>query len=179
MEYAPVNPEGIEREAYEAALEKCFISGGWLFNQSMLDVWFDLDGFVVKIPAGTRLRPEGWAHVRNLVSGMETEEFYGCTAPVNRCGFKFLSGHKLYIYNDLVVFSPDSARAQGGYIGPPGRTLEEHIALINTMKLDKVTIIAGDLSFLPRCPVCAPSAFNLHRAWTGSWTFPRFTSFPI
>ena len=152
MEYTPVYPEGIDWETYEAALENCVLGGGWLLNQSQLDVWFDLDGFVVKVPAGTKVRPDGWTHVRNLVSGMETEEFYGCTAPVNRCGFKFLSGHKLYIYNDLVVFSPDSARAQGGYIGPPGRTLEEHIALINTMKLDKATIIAGDLSFVPRCP---------------------------
>lgn len=152
MAYTPVYPEGMDRETYDAALEKCILGGGWMFNQSELDVWYDFDGFVVKVPAGTRVRPDGWTHVRNLVSGMETEEFYGCQSPVNRCGFKFLSGHKLYIYNDLVVFSPDSARAQGGYIGPPGRTLEEHIVLINTMKLQKATIIASDLSFIPRCP---------------------------
>lgn len=63
-----------------------------------------------------------------------------------------MGGGKLYIYNNLLVYSPDSARANGCYYSPPGRTLEEHIALINTMKLEKATIIADDLCFLPRCP---------------------------
>ena len=152
MEYTPVYPEDVAREAYEAALGKCVFGGGWLFNQSDLDVWFDFEGFVVKIPAGTRVRPDGWTLVRNQVSGMDTEEFYGCQSPVNRSGFKFVGGGKLYIYDNLLVYSPDSARADVGYYGPPGRTLEEHIALINTMKLEKATIIADDLSFLPRCP---------------------------
>lgn len=152
MAYTPVYPEGVDRAACDAALAQCVMEEGWLFNRSDMDVWYAFDGFEVKVPAGTKIRPGGWEHVRNLVSGMDTEEFYGCQAPVNRCGFKFVSGYKLYIYNDLVVYSPDSARADGGYIGPPGRTLEEHIALINTMKLDKATIIAEDLDFLPRCP---------------------------
>lgn len=47
-------------------------------------------------------------------NSIDREEFYGCTAPVNRNGFKFVSGHQRYIYNDLVVFSPDSARAGAG-----------------------------------------------------------------
>ena len=152
MEYTPVYPDGVAREVYEAALEKCVMGGGWLFNQSDMDVLFDFEGFVVKVPAGTRVRPHGWSHVRNQVSGMGTEEFYGCQSPVNRSGFKFVGGGKLYIYDNLLVYSPDSARAAVGYYGPPGRTLEEHIALINTMKLEKATIIADDLSFLPRCP---------------------------
>ena len=38
MEYTPVYPEGVAREAYEAALAKCVFGGGWLFNQSDLDV---------------------------------------------------------------------------------------------------------------------------------------------
>lgn len=152
MEYVPVYPEGVAPEAYEQALEKCVFDGGWLFNQSDMDVWIDFEGFVVKVPAGTRVRPDGWTYVRNQVSGMDTEEFYGCQSPVNRSGFKFVGGGKLYIYDNLLVYSPDSARATVGYYGPPGRTLEEHIALINTMKLEKATIIAEDLGFLPRCP---------------------------
>ena len=139
-------------DVYNAALEKCVLDGGWLSNQSDMDVWFDFDGFVVKVPAGTRVRSDGWTHVRNQVSGMDTEEFYGCQSPVNRSGFKFISGDKRYIYDNLLVYSPDSARATVGYYGPPGRTLEEHIALINTMKLEKATIITEDLGFLPRCP---------------------------
>lgn len=94
---------------------------------------------------------DDWDQICRAVSDMDTEEFYGCAAPVNRCGFKFVSGHKLYIYNDLVVWSPDSAVANA-YYSHRERTLEEHIALINAMQLDKATIIAGDLSFLPRCP---------------------------
>ena len=152
MEYVPVYPEGVAPEAYEQALEKCVFDGGWLFNQSDMDVWIDFEGFVVKVPAGTRVRPDGWTYVRNQVSGMGTEEFYGCQSPVNRSGFKFISGDKRYIYDNLLVYSPDSARATVGYYGPPGRTLEEHIALINTMKLEKATIIAEDLDFLARCP---------------------------
>ena len=152
MAYTPVYPDGIDREAYEAALERCIFGGGWLFNQSSMDVWYDFDGFEVKIPAGTKIRPDGWTHVRNLVLDMDSEEFYGCPSPISRCGFKFDTGYKRYIYNNLVVFSPDSARSMYGRIGPPGRTLEEHIALINTMKLDKATIIAEDLKFVPRCP---------------------------
>lgn len=152
MAYTPVYPEGIDRAAYEKALESCVMGGGWLFNQSSMDVWFDFDGFVVKIPAGTKVRPDGWTLVRNQVLDMDTEEFYGCQSPVNRSGFKFVGGGKLYIYNNLLVYSPDSARADAGYYGPPGRTLEEHIALINTMDLEKATIIADDLRFLPRCP---------------------------
>lgn len=152
MTYTPIYPEGIDHNAYEAALEQCVFGSGWLFNQSGMDVWYDFDGFIVKIPAGTKIRPDGWTHVRNLVADMDTEEFYGCQSPVNRCGFKFRGSGKLYIYDKLIVFSPDSARAQGSYIGPPGRTLEEHIALINTMELQKACIIAGDLGFVPRCP---------------------------
>ena len=39
VEYTPVYPEGVAREAYEAALGKCVMEGGWLCNQSELDVW--------------------------------------------------------------------------------------------------------------------------------------------
>lgn len=145
-------PETPNPEAYRQAMEKVVITGHWLFNQSEMDLWFEVDGFTLKVPAGKRILCTGWDQVRRCVGNMETEEFYGCAAPVGRCGFKFVSGHKLYIYNDLVVFSPDSARASGGYYGPPERTLEEHIALINAMKLEKATVIAENLSFLPRCP---------------------------
>ena len=151
MEYTPVYPEDIAREAYEAALEKCVFGGGWLFNQSDMDVWFDFEGFVVKIPAGTRVRPDGWTLVRNQVLDIDTEKIYACPTPVTRSGFKFCNNRR-YIYNILVVFSPDTAGSTTSYFGVPGRTLEEHIALINTMKLDKAMIIAEDLSFLPRCP---------------------------
>ena len=34
MAYTPVYPEGIDRAAYEKALEGCVMGGGWLFNQS-------------------------------------------------------------------------------------------------------------------------------------------------
>ena len=145
-------PEHIDRDLYSSALDQCVISGDWLLNNSGMDVFFEIDGFEIRIPAGNRIRCAGWEQVRQSVANMEQEEFYGYAAPVDRCGFKFVTGHKLYIYNDLVVFSPDSARASGGYYGPPERTLEEHIALINAMKLEKTTIIAKDISFLPRCP---------------------------
>ena len=145
-------PEHIDRDLYASALAQCVISGDWLLNNSGMDVFFEIDGFEIRIPAGNRIRCTGWVQVRQSVADMEQEEFYGYAAPVDRCGFKFVTGHKLYIYNDLVVFCPDSARACGGYYGPPERTLEEHIALINAMKLEKTTIIAKDISFLPRCP---------------------------
>lgn len=151
MAYTPVYPEGIDRAAYEKALESCVMGGGWLFNQSSMDVWFDFDGFTVKIPAGTKVRPDGWTLVRNQVLDIDTEEIHACPTPVTRSGFKFCNKRR-YIYNILVVFSPDTAGSTTSYFGVPGRTLEEHIALINTMKLDKAMIIAEDLSFLPRCP---------------------------
>lgn len=151
MELKEIYPEGIDRDAYGRAMELAVVAGNWLLNQSGMDLWFEVDGFTLKVPAGKRSMISGWDHVRRCVENMETEEFYGCAAPVSRCGFKFVTGHKLYIYNDLVVWSPDSATA-GAYYGPRERTLEEHIALINSMKLEKATIIAEDLSFLPRCP---------------------------
>lgn len=152
MTIQEVYPENIDRELYSQALDQCVITGHRLFNQSTMDVWFEIDGFIIKVPAGKRILCTGWDQVRRCVEDMDQEEFYGCAAPVGRCGFKFLAGHKLYIYNDLLVFSPDSARAGIGYYGTPERTLEEHIALINAMQLDKATIIAEDLNFLPRCP---------------------------
>lgn len=144
--------EATNSDTHRQAMEKVVITNQWLFNHSDIDLWFEVDGFTLKVPAGKRSLIAGWDQVRRCVEEMETEEFYGCAAPVSRCGFKFVSGHKLYIYNDLVVFSSDSAHASGGYYGPPERTLEEHIALINAMKLEKATVIADNLSFLPRCP---------------------------
>lgn len=152
MEYTPVYPDGVAREAYEAALEQCVFGGGWLFNQSHMDVWFDFEGFVVKVPAGTRVRPDLWENTRRLIEDMYTEEHYGCPYPVARNGFKFISSHKLYIFDELVVFSPDSARHWSMRYGRPERTLEEHITLINTMGLDRITVVAENLRFLPRCP---------------------------
>lgn len=122
-----------------------------MYNHSSTDVWYLLDDFLVKIPAGQRILCDGWNQVRSSVENMDQEEFYGCHSPVARCGFKFLKGDKLYIHNNLLIFSPESARASS-YYGHCERTLEEHIALINTMKLERATIIAEDLSFLPRCP---------------------------
>ena len=145
-------PEHIDRDLYASALAQCIISGDWLLNNSGMDVFFEIDGFEIRIPAGNRIRCTDWAQVQQSVGAMGQEEFYGCERPVNRYGFKFLSDEKLYIYDSLLVFCPDSARACGGYYGPPERTLEEHIALINAMKLEKTTIIAKDISFLPRCP---------------------------
>lgn len=152
MEFVPVFPEGIERDVYYAALDKCVMGGGWLFNQSDLDVWFDFDGFVVKVPAGTRMRPDGWENIRRLLADRHTEKFYGHPYPVPRSGFLFISNHIVNIFDSLVVFSPDSARHWSLLYGQPQRTLEEHIALINGMGLDRITVVAEDLSFLPRCP---------------------------
>ena len=84
MEYTPVYPDGMAWEVYEAALEKCVMGGGWLFNQSHMDVWFDFEGFVVKVPAGTRVRPDLWENTRRLIEDMYTEEHYGCPYPVAR-----------------------------------------------------------------------------------------------
>ena len=81
MEYTPVYPEGAAREAYEAALEKCVMDDGWLCNQSDMDVWFDFEGFVVKIPARTRVRPDGWTHVRNQVPAWGPRNFTAARAP--------------------------------------------------------------------------------------------------
>ena len=152
MALTPVYPEGIGHNAYEAALEQCVFGGGWLFNQGDMDVWYDFDGFVVKIPAGTKAQPDGWKNIRRLVEEMHTEEFYGHPYPVSRNGFQFISNHKLYIFDSLVVFSPDSARHWSLLYGQPQRTLEEHIALINGMGLDRITVVAEDLTFLSRCP---------------------------
>lgn len=152
MEFTPVFPEGIERDDYDAALDQCVIGGGWLFNQSDVDVWFDFDGFVVKVPAGTKLRPDGWENIHRLVENRHTEKFYGQPYPISRNGFLFISNHIVNIFDSLVVFSPDSARHWSLLYGQPQRTLEEHIALINGMGMDRVTVVAEDLSFLPRCP---------------------------
>ena len=119
MTYTPVYPEGIDRNAYDAALEQCVFGGGWLFNQSGTDVWYDFDGFTVKIPAGTKVQPDGWKNIRRLVDEMHTEEFYGHPYPVSRDGFQFISNHKLYIFDSLVVFSPDSARHWSQLYGQP------------------------------------------------------------
>lgn len=173
-----VNPETVDYTRYADALEQCVIDGNWLFNQSELDVWFDIDGFTVKVPAGTRILCTGWDQIRHSVENMEQEEFYGCSAPVNRGGFKFRTGHKLYIYNDLIVFSPDTAQADGMYYGGPERTLEEHIALINTLKLDKATVIAEDLSFLPRCPSIKHLSIQHARGQTAELDFSPLYELP-
>ena len=152
MAVKPIYPEGIDQTAYHAALELCECAGNWLFNRSDLDVWYEIDGFPIKIPAGTRVLCTGWDQVRRAVEEMGTEEFYGCTGPVGRNGFKFIGGDKRYIYDRLVVFSPDTATHWSRRFGLPERTLEEHIALINTMGLDRITVVAEDLSFLLRCP---------------------------
>ena len=152
MAYTPVYPEGIDRAAYEKALESCVMGGGWLFNQSGMDVWFDFDGFTVKIPAGTKVRPDGWENIRSLVEQRHTEKIYGQAYPVSRSGFQFVSNHLVNVFDSLVVFSPDSARHWSILYGQPQRSLEEHIALINGMGLDRVTVVAEDLSFLSRCP---------------------------
>lgn len=152
MSIHAVYPMNVDRASYEQALEQCVTAGNWLFNRSSQDVWFSIDDFEIKIPAGKRILCTGWDQVRRAVEEMDTEELYGCRPPVGRCGFKFVGGDKLYIYDRLVVFSPDTATHWSRIYGLPERTLEEHIALINTMGLDRITVVAEDLSFLLRCP---------------------------
>ena len=152
MTIQAIYPSGIDPKAYEQAQKQCVIEGNWLYNQSEIDVWFVIDGFTIKVPAGSRTLCTGWDQIRHSVAHMDQEEFYGCHAPVNRGGFKFVSVRKLYIYDNLVVYSPETARAPGGFYGSSERTLEEHIALINEMKLEEATIIAENLDFLPHCP---------------------------
>lgn len=152
MDMKPIYPEGIDREAYDKALESCVLAGHRLFNQSDMDVWYDIEGFPIKIPAGTHILPDGWDQVRRLLEDRHTEKIYGTPGPVVRGRFRFTRGRTVNIFDRLVVFSPDSARHWSILYGRPERTLEEHIALINTMGLDDITVVAEDLEFLPRCP---------------------------
>lgn len=151
MAIQAIYPEDIDTEIYTEALAQCTVTDNWLSNQSKIDVYFDIDGFEIKVPAGKRVLHTGWDLIQQSVENMHHEEFYGCTTPVGRSGFKFLSGNRLYIYDNLLVFSPDHVQSRFGYFGVSERSLEEHIALINTMQLEIATIVAENLSFLPRC----------------------------
>lgn len=137
MAIREIYPKHIDNALYSNALKQC-----------IMDLWFEIDGYTLKVPAGQRSSLTGWD---TLALEMETlrSEFYG-RASVYRGGFQFVSSVDLYIHDALVVFSPDGSRC-GGYFSHH-RTLEECIALINRHKLEKVVIIGSDLTFLSRCP---------------------------
>lgn len=142
-------PDNIHTEKYRDALQKAVVTDHWLFNQSNMDLWFDICGFKLRIPARQRCSLSGWEQV---IRDMETlnQPFYCASQGVYRGGFQFAGTGEMYIYDALVVFSPDGSRC-GGYYSHR-RTLEECIALINRFQLEKVIIIGDDLSFLVRCP---------------------------
>ena len=138
-----------DQNAYNQAMDQLVMAGNWIFNRSDMDLWVETDGYTLKIPAGKRTTLTGWD---TLTRDMETlrDEFYGVQGGVYRGGFQFVGSGEMYIYDSLVVFSPDGSRCGGYY--QHHRTLEECIALINRFKLEKIHVIGFDLSFLLRCP---------------------------
>lgn len=149
MDIKAIYPDNVPIQEYQTALENVVVTDHWLLNQSDLDVIFQIHGFTLRIPAGNRCSLTGWDQVER---DMETlhDEFYGAAQGVYRGGFQFVGTGEMYIYDALVVFSPDGSRC-GSYYSHQ-RTLEECIALINRFQLEKVVIIGDDLSFLSRCP---------------------------
>lgn len=149
MQAKALYPDNIQAEEYRDALQKAVFTDHWIFNQSDMDLWFDICGFNLRTPAGKRCSLTGWDQV---IRDMDTlyQPFYGAAQGVYRGGFQFAGTGEMYIYDALVVFSPDGSRC-GGYYSHH-RTLEECIALINRFQLEKVIIIGDDLSFLSRCP---------------------------
>ena len=149
MDIQAIYPEGIPTDIYQDALQKAVFTEHWLLNQSDMDLYFDICGFRLRLPAGKRCSLTGWEQV---LCDMETlhQPFYGASQGVFRGGFQFAGTGEMYIYDALVVFSPEGSRC-GGYCSHH-RSLEECIALINRFQLEKVIIIGDDLSFLSRCP---------------------------
>lgn len=149
MKVSPIFPAGVQADEYQSALQQAVLTDHWIFNQSDMDLWFDICGFTLKIPAGKRSSLTGWEQV---IADKDTlhQPFYGASQGVYRGGFQFAGTGEMYIYDALVVFSPDGSRCGGYYTHH--RTLEECIALINRFRLEKVVIIGDDLTFLSRCP---------------------------
>lgn len=149
MDIQALYPEGIPMDKYRDALQKAVFTEHWLINQSDMDLYFDICSFHLRLPAGKRCSLTGWDQV---VRDMETlhQPFYGASQGVYRGGFQFAGTGEMYIFDALVVFSPEGSRC-GGYYSHH-RSLEECIALINRFQLEKAIIIGDDLSFLSRCP---------------------------
>jgi len=73
-------------------------------------------------------------------------------ACMNRDGFIFHLGGTPAVFDDLIVRNPIDAKLWAPKPDFSSRTFEEHIQLINEHKLEKVTIICNDLSFILSCP---------------------------
>lgn len=68
-------------------------------------------------------------------------------------GFVFIPGQtNSPIFDRLLIRIPQRARSDHWEPGYSCRTLEEHIALINELNLEKVKLICADISFLQDCP---------------------------
>lgn len=56
------------------------------------------------------------------------------------------------VFDAILVRNPQNAPCSCPLLPCSERTLEEHIALINNLKLEKAVIIANDISFIKKCP---------------------------
>lgn len=148
MEIRKLFPPCEDPDIYRDAMDNLVFAGNWIFNHSNTDLWVEIEEYTLKIPAGQRCTLTGWDRVASDIDTLH-DEFYSAPGGVYRGGFQFVGSGDMYIYDSLVVFSPDGSRC-GGYYSHH-RTLEECIALINRHKLEKIDVIGYDLSFLPRC----------------------------
>lgn len=56
------------------------------------------------------------------------------------------------IYDAIVILNPSNIRCLSPRFPNSSHTLEEHIELINSLKLEKAFVFGMDISFLPECP---------------------------
>lgn len=72
---------------------------------------------------------------------------------IERDGFIFTRVNPpIKVYDALVIRNPSSARSWGDPTPISGRSLEDHIALVNQFGIDSVDAVAEDFSFLQECP---------------------------
>ena len=70
-----------------------------------------------------------------------------------RDGYVFIALTFPYnVFDAVLVRNPLTAPCFSPRLPYSERTLEEHIALINNLKLEKAVIIANDISFIKKCP---------------------------
>ncbi len=56
------------------------------------------------------------------------------------------------VYDAIVIMNPSDLRCLSPRIPNSPRSLEDHISLVNSLKLEKALIYAADISFLSACP---------------------------
>lgn len=70
---------------------------------------------------------------------------------VFRDGYCFTAGSRSNVYDAIVVKNPNQCEVWSPKLGSSGRSLEEHIQLINDCQLERAEIVAEDIGFLRDC----------------------------